>query len=342
MIRTYRYRIKDSTAAPKLNEWARSCNFVWNFCNESQEHALRWNQRWPTGFDLNKLTAGCSKELGLHSQTVQTVGEEYAARRKQFKKRKLRWRGKRSLGWIPFKASGIKVVDDTVTYAGNTFRFWKRRDIPGAIKTGNFAQDSRQRWYVNFVVDVPESEVTTGTKQIGIDLGLKTLATCSNGSKIEAPRWYRNQQRRIAEHQRKKRSRQARNLQAKIANRRKDFLHKESDRLTKECELIVVGDVGSSKLTQTKMAKSVNDAGWALFKNLLSYKAMARKVVYREVSERFSTQTCSGCGAISGPKGREGLGVREWVCGECGAVHDRDVNAALNILRMGHHTLALR
>ena len=114
MIRTYRYRIKDSSAAPQLNKLARACNFVWNFCNESQEHALRWNQRWPTGFDLNKLTAGCSKELGLHSQTVQAVCEQYATRRQQFRKRKLRWRGQRSPGWVPFKASGIKVLEDTV------------------------------------------------------------------------------------------------------------------------------------------------------------------------------------------------------------------------------------
>ena len=342
MIRTYRYRVKDSTAAPKLNELARACNQVWNFCNESQEHALRWNQRWPTYQDLCKLTTGSSKELGLHSQTVQAVCEQYATRRQQFKKRKLRWRGKRSPGWIPFKASGIKVVDDTVRYAGQEFRFWNSRDLPGHIKCGSFSQDARHRWYVNFVCEVADEAPTTGTKQIGIDLGLKTLATCSDGSKIEAPRWYRNQQKRIAEHQRKKRSRQARNLQAKIANRRKDFLHKESDRLTKACELIVVGDVCSFGLAKTNMAKSVNDAGWSMFRNLLEYKAIARKVVYLEVSERFSTKTCSCCGSIGGPKGRKGLGVREWVCGECHAVHDRDVNAALNILRMGHHTLALK
>ncbi len=342
MIRTFQYRIKDSTGGAQLTELARACNVVWNFCNESQEHALRWNQRWPTYQDLCKLTTGSSTALGLHSQTVQAVCEQYETRRKQCKKRKLRWRGKRSSGWVPFKTSWVKVIDDTVRYAGQTFRFWKSRELPCPVKCGSFSQDSRQRWYVNFVCEVAESEVSRGTKQIGIDLGLKTLATCSDGRKIEAPRWYRNQQRRIAEHQRKKRSRQARNLQAKIAHRRKDFLHKESDRLTKECELIIVGDVGSARLAKTNMAKSVNDAGWSMFRNLLEYKAIARKVVYREVSERFSTQTCSGCGAIGGPKGREGLGIREWVCGECGAVHDRDVNAALNILRMGHHTLALK
>lgn len=133
MIRTYRYRIKDSTAAPTLNRLARSVNRVWNFCNESQEHALRWNQRWPTGFDLNTLTAGCSKELGLHSQTVQAVCEQYATRRQQFRKRKLRWRGRRSLGWIPLKAAGVKVIDDIVCYAGQTFRFWNSRKLAGTI-----------------------------------------------------------------------------------------------------------------------------------------------------------------------------------------------------------------
>ncbi len=163
--------------------------------------------------------------------------------------------------WVPFKASGVKVIDDTVTYSGHTFRFWKSRDLPDPIQCGSFSQDSRHRWYVNFVVDVPEEAPTTGTQQVGIDLGLKTLATCSDGRKIEAPRWYRNQQRRITEHQRKNRSRHVRNLHAKIANRRKDFLHKESDRLTKECVFIVVGDVGSARLAKTNLAKSVNDAG---------------------------------------------------------------------------------
>jgi hypothetical protein len=90
MLKTYHYRIKDSAGAAPLNTLARAVNFVWNFCNESQRHALRWNQRWPTGFDLNKLTTGSSKELGLHSQTVQAVCEQYATRRQQFRKRTLR------------------------------------------------------------------------------------------------------------------------------------------------------------------------------------------------------------------------------------------------------------
>ncbi|MDX1656210.1 MAG: transposase [Candidatus Competibacteraceae bacterium] len=100
----------------------------------------------------------------------------------------------------------------------------------------------------------------------------------------------------------------------------------------------MIGNVNASKLAKTPMAKSVLDAGWSMFRTLLSYKAMARKVVVAEVNEAYTTRACSQCGALGGPKGREGLGVREWVCG-CGARHDRDVNAALNILRLGHQSL---
>lgn len=339
MIRTYAYRIKDSTNGKVLNELTRSVNYVWNFCNESQLHALKWNLRWPTGFDLNKLTSGVSKALGLHSQTVQAVCEEYATRRKQFKKRKLRWRGKRSLGWIPFKKAGIKLVNDTIQYAGNTFRFWKSRDIIGDIKCGSFSQDARGRWYVNITCEVPEEQPTQGNKQIGIDLGLKTLGACSDGTKIESPKWYRRVQGKLGKYQRQKKSKQVKNLHAKIKNQRKDFLHKVTDKLTKECELIVVGNLSSSKLAKTNMAKSVLDGASSMFRNFLGYKAIARRVVYREVNENFTTQACSECGSLGGPKGREGLGIREWVCSECGAQHDRDTNAALNILRLGHQSL---
>jgi putative transposase len=89
-----------------------------------------------------------------------------------------------------------------------------------------------------------------------------------------------------------------------------------------------------SKLVKTRMAKSVLDAGWATFKHMLRYKSAIRRGAFVEVSERWSTQTCSDCGVVGGPKGLEGLGVRRWVC-ECGVSHDRDVNAARNILASG-------
>ena len=103
--------------------------------------------------------------------------------------------------------------------------------------------------------------------------------------------------------------------------------------------VIVVGDVSSSKLSRTSMGKSVMDAGWHSFKQMLRYKSIRNGGTYVEVSERNTTRTCSSCGAVSGPQGANGLRIREWTCVDCGAIHDRDRNAAANILRVGLDTL---
>ena len=121
------------------------------------------------------------------------------------------------------------------------------------------------------------------------------------------------------------------------------MLHQFSTRLVRQNAAIFVGDVASAKLVKTRMAKSTLDAGWAMLKTMLGNKSHQAGVVFEEVNEAYSTQTCSCCGVIpaSSPKGRAGLRIREWTCSECGAVHDRDVNAAKNILAAGHRRLAV-
>ena len=91
------------------------------------------------------------------------------------------------------------------------------------------------------------------------------------------------------------------------------------------------------------MAKSVLDAGWGMLKTMLEYKCDHAGIVFEEVNEAYTTQTCSCCGVIpaNSPKGRADLRIREWACAECGALHDRDVNAAKNILAVGHDRLAV-
>src|ERR1700694_2902949 len=99
MILGYRYRVKSLNGL--LNKQACAVNTVFNYCNDIQKQALKWGKTWPTGFDLNTLTTGSSKELGLHSGTVNAVCEQYAKSRAQRKRPYLRWRGKKSLGWVP-------------------------------------------------------------------------------------------------------------------------------------------------------------------------------------------------------------------------------------------------
>ena len=121
---------------------------------------------------------------------------------------------------------------------------------------------------------------------------------------------------------------------------RKDFLHKLSTRLVKAYGAISVGNVNASALAKARMAKSVLDAGWSTFRTMLQYKCADAGVWFDEVDEAFSTQTCSVCNNRAGPKGRKDLGMRGWQCTVCGAIHDRDVNAAHNILAAGHRRLA--
>ena len=132
-------------------------------------------------------------------------------------------------------------------------------------------------------------------------------------------------------------------IHAKIKNRRQNDLHQYSRRLVNENAAIFVGNVSSQALTKTKMAKSVLDAGWGSLKTMLEYKCDHAGMVFEEVNEAYSTQTCSCCGTIpdSSPKGRTGLRIREWSCSECGAEHHRDINAAKNILAAGHRRLAV-
>ena len=345
MILVYRYRVKSLTGL--LNKQSRIVNFVWNFCNDRQKDALRFGRRWHTGFDLNKLTAGSSKELGLHSGTVNAVCEQYAKSRSQKKRPYLRYRGNKSLGWVPLKGRELKREGNAFGFAGNTFRVFNSRDIPaGKIKDGtNFSRDSRGNWFLNIVIDVDAAGVRQPIKGVGIDLGLKDFATLSTGEKIGAQRIYRGAERALAVAQRAHKKKRVKAIHAQIANRRSDFHHQLSTRIVREFDYIAVGNVNSAGLAKTTMAKSVLDAGWSSFRTQLAYKAVKHGAWFEEVSESYTTQTCSDCGALpdSRPKGIAGLGIRSWVCLGCGCVHDRDVNAAKNILnkfasRAGHGT----
>ena len=346
--KTLRLRIKDKHARV-LSAMAREVNQVWNFCNETSRRAIRERHQWLSGYDLQKLTNGYSKCDGIHigSPTVQQVCEDYAKARKQFKKAKLRWRvsnpqsSKYSLGWIPFKARALQYKAGQIAFAGQKFSLWDSYGLADyELRAGSFSEDSRGRWYLNVVVKV-QAKGSSATASVGIDLGLKEVAVASNGQRIEG-RFYRKLEADLGIAQRAHKKRRVKAIHAKIANQRKDALHKFSTALVRENAAIFVGDVASSKLVKTKMAKSTLDAGWAILIAMLEYKSHQAGIVFEVVNESYTTQTCSCCGAIpaSSPKGRAGLGIREWVCSDCGAVHDRDVNAAKNILAAGHRRLA--
>ena len=341
-ILTYKFRLKDGGSKRKhLVRWASAVNQVWNYCNEASFQQLRKYSKWLSANDLMKLTNGAGKELGLNSQTVQQVCKEYWTRRFNAKRRKLSWRKsrgtRRSLGWIPCTNQNVKVVGDRVKYGGKVFRFWKTRDIPQDIRYISITEDSRGRWYINIVCKV-EVAPNPGTVELGVDLGLKTIATLSDGRKFERENIYRNYEERLAKAQRAGKKRLAKRIHAKIANIRKDWNHKTANAILAGTKLVCVGDVSSAKLVKTRMAKSVLDASWCQLKSMLAYKAKGLGIDLKEVNESWTSRTCNKCGSIGNHHGLTGLSVREWTCDSCGTEHDRDVNAAINILRAGHGT----
>lgn len=340
MLMTYKFRLRDKHSS-ELNRQACAVNYVWNYCNETQQKAVQSGRKWLTAVDLMRLTASAGKLLDLHAHTIQKVCQQYDRSRSTKRKPWLRWRGRKSLGWVPYNTGHVTFDGGTFKFRGVRYETMHLRDLSAGVKigAGSFNQDSKGRWYINCQVEVATADRAPLTR-IGIDLGLKDLATLSNGEKIQTPRFYRASEAALVTAQRARKTKRARAIHAKIANRRKDFMHKVSAKLAKEYGLIAIGDVSPSKLAQTRMAKSVLDAGWSDLRAKLSYKTHLRGGACLEVSERFSTQTCSECGSLppSRPIGIAGLSNRMWQC-DCGTVHDRDVNAARNILAIGLDSL---
>lgn len=332
--------------APMLRAMAVEVNQTWNYVNALSERMIRERRHWMTSFDFHPYLKGASREFEhIGSSTIQEVAEQFASKRRAAKRVRLRWRKsfgtRRSLGWVPFKARATRYRNGQVFFAGHWFRVWDSYGLSGTtFRAGCFCEDARGRWYFCAAVTVPV-QPTAGQDVIGIDLGLKTTATCSDGTALDG-RNYRDLEPKLAVAQRAGKKKRVQAIHAKITNRRKDAAHKFSRALVNRCGEIYVGNVSPSKLTKTNMAKSVNDAGWASLKTMLEYKSQQAGIVYKEVNEAYTTQACSCCGSIShsSPKGRAGLGIREWTCQACGTRHDRDINAARNILALGHERLA--
>jgi len=328
-VRVLRLRVKDKHAR-WLCGLAREVNTVFNYCNELSVKVFERERRFLSGFDFWPFLKGVTRgdcALDLPVQAVQEIAEEYARRRRQHRKIRLAWRrsggARRSLGWIPFKVRTVRYRGGQIYFAGRWLSLWDSYGLSRfELRAGNFSEDSRGR--------------------VGIDLGLSTFAAFSDQAlpPIEAERFYRDLEPLLARAQRARHRHRSRAIHAKIANRRKDFLHKLSTRLVKTNGAVFVGNVNASALAKTRLAKSVLDAVWSAFRTMLLYKCDDAGVWFAEVDEAFSTRTCSVCNSRAGPQGRKDLGIRGWQCTVCEAVHDRNVNAAHNILAAGHRRLA--
>ena len=198
-MRTLRLKVR-SEAYAWLNAAAGEVNVVFNYCNEtSYKAATRTDlkRKWLTGFDLCALTAGASQYFEkIGADTIQSVCIHYAQKRKAAKRLKLRWRvsrgARRSLGWIPFKAASLKRKGRGVRFAGKCLRVFERERLEGVKWQGGcFAQDAVGEWWLCLPVKVEGERTIAPQEEVGIDLGIKSIAVTSDGDRLEAGRWTR-------------------------------------------------------------------------------------------------------------------------------------------------------
>ena len=339
-MRTLKFRIKSNTVW--LDQLSIEINFIWNYINNLSSWSIKNKSKFLSEYDMHPYLVGATEYLNLLTGSIKKVANEYVKHRIITKKCKLRYRGKKSLGWIPFNSvNNLRLRKGQLFYGKNKFKVWDSYELENYELThgGSFNQDSRGNWYLNLIVD-DKIEPSKGQAEVGIDLGLKTFATLSSGEKVEAQQVYRELEPKLQIAQRANKKKRVRAIHAKIKNRRKDFQHKLSTKLITENAVIFVGNVNSSKLAKTKMAKSVLDAGWSQFRTMLAYKSIRKQVWFQEINESGTSLTCNACKSRTGPTGLGELGIREWTCSECGSVHDRDINAAKNILALGLQRLA--
>lgn len=343
VTRTLRLRVKRD-AYPWLRSAAVEVNQIWNWANATSADAADRNKRasakFLSGFDLCNLSAGASEYFErIGADTIQRVNCEYAVKRRAAKRVRLRWRvsrgARRSLGWVPFKAASVKRKGAGMRFCGKAFRIFEAARLDGAkFRDGCFAEDACGDWYLCVPVTMVVEAQPAAHEAVGIDLGCKDAAVTSDGARLESGQ-YRALEPKIAQAQRRGHKRQAKRLHRKATRQRQDAQHKFSRMLVNRYGQIFVGDVSSAKLVKTRMAKSVLDAAWGQLKTQLQYKGQQAGRHVEVVNERYTTRACSGCGALTGPTGLDMLAVRRWVCVDCGDVHDRDVNAARNILTAG-------
>ncbi len=218
------------------------------------------------------------------------------------------------------------------------------RNLPSTPSTVTVIKDAAGRYFCSFVVETDPFEVLPeAAGQVGIDLGLSHFAILSDGTKIDSPRFLRRAEKRLKKTQQAL-SRKARGsnnrgkarlkvarAHAKVADARREFHHQLSTEIIRDNQAIAVEGLVVKGLARTRLAKSVHDAGWSAFMSMLEYKAARYgRTLVRIGRFEPTSQVCSQCGVKDGPKP---LHVREWTCGDCGAVLDRDINAAVNVAK---------
>jgi putative transposase len=360
MRKAFVYRLYPTTqqAQALTGQLALACE-LYNACLEERREAYRRAGKTLTYYDqANQLKAirqirpeVAALNFSMLQATCRRVQRAFDAFFRRLKAGQKpgypRFRSVRRFDSITFPSygDGCRLTGNRLYVQGiGSLKVKLHRAVQGTIKTVTLKR-SAGKWYVCCSVDLGDVQPTSATgPAVGIDLGLKSFLTTSDGEQVAPPRLYRNAQaqvrraaRRVARrkkgsNRRRKAVRTLAKVHQHVANQRKDFHHKTALALVRRYGLIVHEDLNVRGIARTRLAKSTHDAGWAGFLVILAHKAAEAGVTVIAVNPRNTTQACSGCGLL--PEVPKTLADRLHSC-SCGCVLDRDENAARNIQRLG-------
>ncbi|MFB9639655.1 RNA-guided endonuclease InsQ/TnpB family protein [Streptomyces spiralis] len=354
----YRFYPTDEQAA-ELSRTFGCVRLVYNKALQERTRAWYGEQRrlsyvessaaltqWKKTEELAFLAEVSSVPLQQALRHLQTAFANFFARRAKYPRFKSR---KRSRASAEYTRSAFKWCDGQLTLAKMAEPLdirWSRPLPEGAEpSTVTVSRDAAGRWFVSLLCEDTIAPAAATTNAVGLDAGITSLVTLSTGEKIANPKHERRDRARLARAQRElsrkakgsnnreKARRRVAKVHARITDRRRDFLHKLSTRLVRENQAVVIEDLTVRNLLKNgRLARAISDASWTELRLMLEYKCAwyGRELV---VIDRFfpSSKLCGACGTVAA---KLSLNVRQWTC-DCGAVHDRDVNAARNILAAG-------
>lgn len=349
----FRYRIYPSQSQIiKLNKTISNCCLIYNKLLEAKVNAYKTDKTNLSEFDMNKLAKDF--DVPVHSQVKQNISKRIKDAFNHFFRRVKEKKGKAGFPRfktlnryksITFPQSGFKFVSDKrlfVSKIGN-IPIVLHRAPKGKIKTFCIKKTALGWFAIFSCSDVPIDKIEVEDNHIGIDVGIESFAVLSNGERIENPKFLIKSEKKLAKLQRrlsrkKKGSANRRKAIFKVArlhqtifNQRQDFLHKQSSIIIRKFKIISVEKLQIRKMIKNHyLAKSINDASWGFFVQMLSYKVEKTGGQLVKVNPKNTSRTCSKCGNI-----QLALANREFKCLKCGFVCHRDLNSALNIDMVG-------